>query len=119
MGGTRKAKERLTSIPDKDGIMKFLQEFSGIGPKYARNIMMDGYDPAFRNSIAIDLRIQKILKAVGKPFSGRADYDRAERFLAAVAGQAGIEGWDLDRLMFLYNAEILSHLVDATPDGPS
>ena len=72
--------------------------------------MMDGYHPKFRNSIAIDLRIQKILQKAGRPFGSYKGYGEAEQFLLGVAREVGIEGWVLDRLLFLYNDEILNRI---------
>jgi hypothetical protein len=108
MGGPQKVQEDLDSLLTSEGIVDFLRKkFRGVGPKYARNIMMDGYHPKFRSSIAIDARIQKILKKAGRPFGGNKDYGDAEQFLLAVAKEVRIEGWVLDRLLFLYNGEIL------------
>lgn len=69
--------------------------------------MMDGYHPMFRNSIAIDARIQQILKKVGRAFGGNKDFGDAEQFLLAVARNVGIKGWDLDRLLFGYKDDVL------------
>ena len=107
-GGPRAVQDHLDSLPTSKRMMDYLREFSGVGPKYARNMMMDGYHPRFRNSIAIDVRIQKILVKAGRPFGGYRDYCDAEQFLLDVANEVGIEGWDLDRLLFLYNDDILT-----------
>lgn len=66
MGGLKQAKQNLLSAQGCDGKMKFLQQFPGIGPKYARNIMMDVYHEGFRDSIAIDVRIKAVSKALGE-----------------------------------------------------
>ena len=49
MGGPERAKELLLAQPDRDAKIKFLKAFPGIGPKYARNIMMDVYHRQFRD----------------------------------------------------------------------
>lgn len=110
-GGEARVKERLESIPGRDGKIGFLRTFRGVGPKYARNIMMDGYHQDFRDSIAIDQRIQGILKELGRPFNG--DYEETEDFLLSVAGEAGLEGWEVDRLLFLYSPEVLKGIRQA------
>jgi hypothetical protein len=115
-GGPRKVQEYLDSLSPPE-VTDFLRTFRGIGPKYARNIMMDGYHPKFRNSIAIDIRIQHILEKVGRPFGGDKDFGDAEQFLLAVAHDVGIDGWDLDRLLFLYKDDVLEHL-DGQPVVP-
>jgi hypothetical protein len=106
-------KERLYSIVGREGKMGFLRKFRGVGPKYARNIMMDGYHPEFRESIAIDSRIKRILKEVGHSLGGDRRYGDAEGFLLAVAHDVGIEGWDLDRLLYLHTDDVLKELVRA------
>ena|GEM_PF-5788181 len=81
------------------GMMAFLDNFPGIGPKYARNIMMDCYHPLFRNCIAIDARIKSVSKKLGLEFKG---YEEQEYFYKIAAEKAGIEGWELDRLIWGY-----------------
>lgn len=77
--------------------MLFLRKLPVIGPKYARNIMMDVYHPGFRDCIAIDSRIKAITKALGLHF---ASYKEHEKFYLSVASGAGIDGWELDRLLY-------------------
>lgn len=107
-GGPQKVKRLLDSKSTADEIIKFLCTFRGIGPKYARNMMMDGYHPKFRDSVAIDQRIQKILKEVGQPLG--TDYEEAERFLLGVAKTVRLKGWELDRLLFSYTDKVLARL---------
>ncbi len=40
LGGPMAAKATLFSVPGRGAKIKFLQTFPGIGPKYARNIMV-------------------------------------------------------------------------------
>lgn len=100
-GGPRKAKDILLNKEGRNNKIKFLKEFSGIGDKYSRNIMMDVYHEDFRNSIAIDSRITNILKSWNYKFT---NYKETELFLLGIADDANINGWELDRLM--YNFEI-------------
>ncbi|HEY3853400.1 MAG TPA: hypothetical protein VGO67_03290 [Verrucomicrobiae bacterium] len=79
-----------------------MKSFSGIGDKYARNIMMDVYHPEFRDSIAVDARIKALSNALGVSFDSYADH---ERFYLSVAHDAGLNGWELDRLIFHFQDE--------------
>lgn len=97
MGGPEAAKTLLLAREGKEGKMQFLRQLPGIGPKYAWNIMMDVYHPEFRECIAIDTRIKAITKALGLHFDG---YKEHEDFYLSVASGAGIEGWELDRLLY-------------------
>ena len=99
MGGLEEAKRLLLTQSGKDAKIKFLRTFRGIGPKYARNIMMDVYHKEFRNSIALDVRIKSISKDLGLSFSD-SDYAEHEKFYLDVAQSAGLNGWELDRLLF-------------------
>lgn len=102
MGGLKQAKQNLLSAEGRDGKMKFLQQFPGIGPKYARNIMMDVYHEDFRDSIAIDVRIKAISEALGLNFK---KYQEHEEFFLNVARAAGLNGWELDRLMYNFRGD--------------
>jgi hypothetical protein len=110
MGGPKKAKTELFRREGCDGKIRFWQEFDGIGEKYSRNIMMDVYHPDFRNYIAVDQRIKKISRALGLTFKL---YEHEEKFYVDVAKQAGLEGWELDRLMYGFRDCILDALEDA------
>jgi len=106
-GGPEAVKRELCSHEGRELKMKFLRTFKGIGEKYARNMMMDVYHEDFRNSIAIDDRLNKAMKAVGLSFNGQ-DYREAEEFFLEVAQIAGLEnGWELDRLIFNHLPEVL------------
>jgi endonuclease III len=104
IGGPEAAKQRLLQQPGREGKIQFLKQFPGIGDKYARNIMMDIYHQDFRNSIAIDARIQRISTAWGLEF---ASYREHEAFYLRVAERAGLNGWELDRLMFHFTDDFI------------
>jgi hypothetical protein len=101
MGGVAAARDELVAAPGRSGKVAFLRTFDGIGPKYARNVMMDVHHEDFRESIAIDSRIIKVTRAAGERFD---TYDEHERYLLAVARDAGLTGWELDRLLY-WNTE--------------
>lgn len=104
LGGPEAAKQQLMNRTNRAGKIEFLQTFPGIGPKYARNIMMDVYHEDFRDSIAIDARIKSISDAWGLSFDS---YKTHENFYLSVAAEAGLDGWELDRLMFNFKSAFL------------
>lgn len=108
-GGPQKIKDELIGKSGRDDKIKFLRTFKGIGKKYSRNLMMDAYHEDFRDSIAIDDRLKKVMKALGLTFDD-AKYTEAEDFFAEAAHQAGLNGWELDRLLFLHLDQVLTAL---------
>jgi hypothetical protein len=107
MGGVEEARELAFSQKGMDAKIKFLKQFQGIGSKYARNIWMDIYHPDFYNNIAIDERIKKITKILGYEFKNYADH---ENFYLDIAKEAGLQGWELDRLLYQFNNEFVEAL---------
>lgn len=103
LGGPEAVKMKLLAKPGREAKISFLQSFPGIGPKYARNIMMDVYHEDFRDSIALDVRITGISDMLGLSFSS---YSEHEAFYLNAAKDAGINGWELDRLLFNFREEV-------------
>jgi hypothetical protein len=103
LGGLGPAKTQLLAASGREAKIRFLDAFPGIGPKYARNIMMDVYHEDFRDSIAIDVRIQAISTRLGVSFPS---YEAHEAFYLRVAQEAGVNGWELDRLLFNFRHEV-------------
>ncbi len=117
LGGLAAAKAQLLAQPGRAGKIRFLKSFPGIGDKYARNMMMDVYHPDFRDSIAIDVRIASISAQLGLTFSGYADH---EAFYLSVADRAGLNGWELDRLLYEHREEVARRLRSRTdPSSPT
>ena len=106
-GGLKKAKNKLFKEEGREAKINFLKRFTGIGDKYARNIMMDAYHDDFRYSIAVDLRIKEISKSWGLSFANYIDH---EDFYLELAKKTKINGWELDRLMYNFKKEFL-HLL--------
>lgn len=104
LGGPKVAKRKLLKLTGREAKIHFLKSFPGIGDKYARNIMMDVYHEDFRDSVAIDSRIQELSNAWGLSFDS---YSEHEGFYLSVASVAGLNGWELDRLMFNFKSEFL------------
>jgi hypothetical protein len=109
MGGPVEAKRQALALDGKEAKINFMKRFHGIGPKYGRGIWMDVYDPDFYDSIAIDLRIQKITRALEQTFQ---TYEEEERFYQDIAKEAGLQGWELDRLLYNYTDHFLSAIAN-------
>jgi hypothetical protein len=107
LGGPEQAKAAFEREPGAASKMKFLERFYGIGKKYARNIPMDVYHPEFHSCIAVDARIKALSKHLGLRFP---TYEAEEQFYLSVAERAGIEGWDLDRLLYHFEADVSTAL---------
>jgi hypothetical protein len=58
---------------------------------------MDIYDDDFRDSIAIDVRLKRIARAIG--FNGTR-YCESEDMFRDLARDAGLDAWELDRLLY-------------------
>lgn len=108
LGGPTRIKNKLLKMPGRDAKIAFLQIFHQIGPKYGRNIMMDVYHPEFRDSIALDARIKSIASALGLTFKTP---DEAEPFFVEAAHRAGLNGWELDRMMFGFKKDFIQSLL--------
>lgn len=107
MGGPVAAKTELLAQPGREGKIRWLKGMPGIGDKYARNIMMDVYQEDFRDSIAVDARIKSLSAALGVSFRSYAAH---EAFYLSVAHQAGLNGWELDRLLYNFISDVQSRL---------
>lgn len=107
LGGLEAARDLLLNAQGREGKIKYLATFSGIGPKYARSVLMDTYHEDFRDSLALDTRIHKITAALGMSFS---NYQSHEDFYVDAAHEAGINGWEMDRLLYYYTDEVLEGL---------
>ena len=104
-GGVAAANKIAFSRKDRAEKINFMKAFDGIGDKYARNIWMDIYDKDFHKSIAVDERIKNISQAIEVSFQ---NYDDHEQFYLNLARKVNLQGWELDRLMYNFNDEILA-----------
>lgn len=107
LSGPAAAKKSLLDLSGSEAKMEFLRSFAGVGPKYARNMLMDVYDPDFRESIAIDQRIKSVSKVLDLSFR---NYGEHEQFYLDVAHKAGLQGWELDRLIYGFTNEFFDAL---------
>ena len=106
-GGPKAVRERLARAADARALIADLQKYSGIGPKYARNIAMDVHHPLIRNHFAFDHRLNAIVtEAIG----GLPPYDVREAMMLRVARGIGVEAWDLDRVLYSRHTQIIDEL---------
>lgn len=103
------AKEAFTEADGVEAKMKFLQQFTGIGEKYARNIPMDLYLEDSRQFIAVDSRVKGLLKETGYPVDERS-YEDIEAHLQSVAANLAMEPWELDRTLYNFTDEVSATL---------
>lgn len=107
MGGIEKVSMMALSQKGKDAKIRFLKQFVGIGDKYARNIWMDSFHKDFRDSMAIDLRINQITAALGYEFMY---YEEHEKFYQEIAKECGLLTWEIDRLLYNYKDYFLDEI---------
>jgi hypothetical protein len=107
MGGITAANKAAFDAPGRNAKLAFMLQFDGIGDKYARNIWMDVYHPDFHDAIAVDERIKKITKALGYSFPRYQDH---ERFYQELANDAGLQPWELDRLLYQFTEPMLTRI---------
>jgi N-glycosylase/DNA lyase len=107
MGGAEKAREMALNEHGMEKKIAFMMHFKGIGPKYARNVWMDFYHPDFYQNIAIDERIKKISKILNVELE---NYTEHENFYLEIAKESGLQGWELDRILYSYNDEFVASL---------
>jgi hypothetical protein len=105
MGGVEQATKLMLSMSTRDEKFRFMLQFDGIGEKYGRNVWMDIYDPTFRNTVAVDQRLKKVARELG--FMG-SSYQQTETFYCAIARDAGLEPWELDRLLYNFTDHFLN-----------
>jgi hypothetical protein len=106
-GGLPAMRQRLLDAPGRGGKIAFLRRFAGIGEKYGRNIMMDVFHPDFHDAIAVDIRIDKVLRVGGVALSR---YEEKEAFLVEVAAEASLLPWELDRTLHHFTDETIAAL---------
>ena len=58
----------MLALPSREEKLAFARSFDGIGEKNGRDIWMEIHDPAFRDAIAVDVRVKEIAEA--STFSG-------------------------------------------------
>jgi hypothetical protein len=106
-GGLEACRRELLATLGRKGKIAYLRGFYGIGPKYARNIMMDVFHPDFREAIAVDARIEQVLQALGVRLTR---YEEKEAFWVDVARRASLPPWELDRCLYEFTKEVLAGL---------
>ena len=69
--------------------------------------MMDVYHSEFHDRIALDSRIAKISVLIGIEDKS---YEEREQAYLRIAAQAGLNGWELDRILYNYTDEVIAGL---------
>lgn len=104
-GGVKAVTRHALSPATREAKYWFMDEFEGIGPKYARNVWMDIYDPLFRDAVAIDERIKSVTAALDYSFK---TYEEHEAFYRQIAQDAQLEPWEMDRLLYGFKDHFLA-----------
>lgn len=104
MGGLSRATAIAHEQPNREAKIAFLKQFKGIADKYARNIWMDVYHPDFHDAVAIDQRIKNVSAALGIAPKSYAEH---ERFYQDLAAEAGLQAWELDRVLYANPKDVL------------
>ena len=118
MGGLEAANKAMLAQRTYDEKIRFIKRFDGIDEKYGRNIWMDTYDREFRQSIAVDSRLNSIGVALGLWEKKSKKVDR-EALLKEIAIEARIDPWDLDRLLYTYTAFFLAEIIGVSEPPPT
>ena len=104
LGGEVAARQTALASPTRDAKMAFMNQFHGIGDKYARNVWMDLWDPDFHDAIAYDQRLKKIGEALGARLTS---YVSAEQYFTEIARESGRTPWEVDRLLYHFSGDAL------------
>lgn len=94
----------MLQAADRSKCIRLLKGIPGISDKYARNLMMDVGHPEFMDgSFALDSRILGFLEAttnLGHTYSQTSKSKWTENELIAIAHEAKLTAWEMDRLIF-------------------
>lgn len=110
MGGIEKVSALALSQKGREAKISFLKIFAGVGDKYARAIWMDTFHKDFRDSMAIDLRINQITAALGYEFKS---YEEHEKFYQEIAKECDLLTWEVDRLLYNFKNDFLAGIMKA------
>lgn len=103
LGGPVIATNIMLNLSGRKEKQEWIRKFDGVGEKYSIDIWMDICDPDFQDAIALDVRVKNFAKALG--------FDPKSRTLTSslleFAGDCGLSGWELDRLIYNFGGIIL------------
>jgi hypothetical protein len=109
-GGPEQAGRYCQSLGSTTEKLNFLSQFPYIGPKGARNILMDVADQDAQEVIAVDLRVHAMVDCI-KGAPPKSNYLAREAYLIELGAQAGIHSaWKLDRLVYSFHADIIADM---------
>ncbi|MBN1824643.1 MAG: hypothetical protein JW958_00170 [Candidatus Eisenbacteria bacterium] len=106
-GGPARIGEEILGMEGLKPKTRYLEQLSGIGQKYSRNILRDINDPDATHSIALDSRFKNVTRTLGLSFS---TYEEEERFYLDVADELGVLGSMLDYSIYENYKEIIDKL---------
>ena len=109
LGGPEEAKRLFFDQEGPREQERFLRALPGIGPSYAKALVMDAQPELFRQTITVDKRIKRISTRLALRF---ADHAAEERFYRAVATEVSITPQELETVLLHYLDEILELLED-------
>lgn len=104
-GDPEKATREMLTLKGRNEKEEWIRRFRGVGKKYSRDIWMDICDPEFSDSIAVDARVKSFAEKLDI-----RDPTRLEEKLLEFAKSCGLEGWELDRLIFNFGGLILRRI---------
>lgn len=107
LGGLAAVKKAMFDLKGRNAKIEFLRRFHGIGEKYARDCWMNLKDPDFEDCVALDVRVLRVERLLG---SDRGGYAGREQSLVGLAHDAGLSGWELDRILYNYSGWVLEAL---------
>jgi hypothetical protein len=107
LGGMEKARKAALSQKGQKGKVAFMKRFRGIGDKQAKGIWMDVFHQDFRSTVAVDDRTRQLASAIGHSFPSP---EEQEKFFIEVAQEAGLSGWEVDRLVSAFKDYFLKAL---------
>lgn len=108
-GGVETIQNFILQSVGRDCKIQLLKLFEGIGDKYARNIFMDMCHEDFINSVAIDERLIDISDSL-EIARNQISYLEHENLFIEIANDAGLNPWQMDRLLYNYTQYYLNSM---------
>ncbi len=108
-GGPKQFFRRIADEPSESTRIEALQrELAGYGPKTARDTAIELC--LGKNCLALDIRLRKLLTAVGARTDGASYENMEQALISRVARPANLTGAQLDRILFQNYDKILADI---------